>query len=471
MVIAASTPPQDDTRVFRELVQRIAERDLPAFGATLAELSRIADEDAYSGRQLVELVLRDPALTAMVLRAANAAYLGLAGRARVATVSRAVVVLGINALKSLCVSAMAVENLSAGNAYRHRVAEATGRALHAGVQARDLGAALGLRRDEAEKHFVSALLSSVGEMAFWCHGEPHAGRLEAALKSGMAASDAEQAILGMSLRQFGRDLLRIWKLDGLLIDSPEVERARQLSLHTRDGWNLAATMRAVQSVADMLGQPDAEVMRRLQANAREAAALAAALGIPEAARYILPPEERDDAAREEAPQAAPRVYPEEDAAQQARLLADLEDVARSRRDLPMLFGTCLEGMCRGAGLDRCVLCLIAPTRTQLAARLSAGLDAGGLRERLQWPWTPEIEAELQPGMVRLYSAAKPPPRFLRQAGCIDCIVATLTVDQRVIGLFYADRIPSGRPLKPSQEEEFRRFVAQTERIVSRLPKE
>ncbi|MFZ5577482.1 MAG: HDOD domain-containing protein [Pseudomonadota bacterium] len=476
----ADTLMTQDAQTFRELGQQIAATDLPAFGATLAEMFRAVDGDDVSVHQMTEIILRDPALTSMVLRAANAAYLGLSGHARVATVSRAVVLLGINTLRSLCVSAMAVESMATANSFRHRVQAALGRALHAAVQARDIGTARGLRRDAAEKQFVSAMLSSVGEMAFWCHGAQFATALDAALQSGMDGESAEKAVLGTTLRQFSRELHRAWKLDGVLVDTQDVDQALQLSRCTQKGWDTPESVRTIKDIAGYLGQAHEVTCKRLQANAEQATLLAAALGAREAAQYIqLPAADAAEsaahplmAAAEAMPPAdEPPAFPDQDPALQLRMLAEMGQVVSSRRELPMLFEACLEGMHRAVGLDRCALCLITPNRTHLVARLTAGLDASELRSRMQWPWTPELEAMLPPQLVRAFSAANPPPRALHEStGTADCLVATLTVDKKVIGLFYADRKPSGRQIAESIVDGFRGFVAQTELIVRGLPR-
>ena len=59
--------PQDT----KDLAARIAAQNLPAFGASLVAMRRVMATATASGRQMAEVILRDPALTANVLRAAN----------------------------------------------------------------------------------------------------------------------------------------------------------------------------------------------------------------------------------------------------------------------------------------------------------------------------------------------------------------------------------------------------------------
>ena len=465
---AAEAPP------FRQVAQTIARQNLPAFGTTLQEVFAATDDAAKSGQQIAEIILRDPALTSIVLRAANTASLGYAGQNKVVTVSRAVVVLGINAVRSLCLSALAVESLASASAFRPRVLAALGMALHAAVQARDLGQRQGMRREDAERLFVEALLGGVGDMAFWCHGAEHAQRMETLLGAGVPAPQAEQTVLGMTLRQFGRELLQAWDLQAVLRDSPQVALADSLSRTAQHDWSSAQTRQISQRIASMLNAPLADTQLRLQHNAEQARLLAHALGIGGATQWIAPPVEQPEvAAAEEAAVEAtdPMAATSPDLASQLRMLTEMVSVAGSRRDLPMLFQASLEGLHRAVGLDRCVLCLLSPARDRMAARLSSGQDVAALHTRLQWPWSPAAEVALRPGQVDWFSASRPAPEFLLAASDVrDCFVATLTVDQSIIGVFYADQAATQRPLTADGFEGFRRFVVQTELIVRGFPR-
>ena len=124
---------------FREFGQAIAQQNLPAFGQTMQEVFAATETDSLSGQQIAEIILRDPALTSSLLRVANSAGMGYAGQNKVLTVSRAVVVMGHNAIRSLCISALAVESMPESGPFRARLMAALGTALHAAVQAKDLG--------------------------------------------------------------------------------------------------------------------------------------------------------------------------------------------------------------------------------------------------------------------------------------------------------------------------------------------
>ena len=338
-----------------------------------------------------------------------------------------------------------------------------------------------MRRDESERLFVEALLGSIGHMAFWCHGGEFAERMDALLKAGESPAQAELAVLGMTLRQFSRELLHAWDLDAVLTDSPEVAMAEGLSRAAQQDWGNPEARKVTQRIATLLKQPIDETLSRLQHNAEQACLLATALGASAVTKWIATPaaaSEGDAPEADAAPQpAAEPAPPQADPSLQLRMLTEMSTVAGSRKDLPMLFEASLEGLHRAVGLDRCVLCLMTPARDRLLARLGAGLGVVELRARLQLQWSALLESELQAGgsersarpprggvplprnierceegsAMRWYTAEQPPPIFLSEAvGVSDCFIATLTVDQKIIGLFlrrstpHAEAVDRGR---------------------------
>ncbi len=465
----------DPAAQLHELARDIAERDLPAFGLSLRQLLEATASDSSSGQQVAEIVLRDPGLTSRVLRAANAAYLGLVGDARVVTVTRAVVVLGLNPIRSLCVSALAVESLGSGEHLASRVHQTLARALHAAVQARDIGHQLQASKATSEQWFVEAMLGHLGELAFWCFGGEQAQRLDEALRAGQDGEQAQQRILGGSLASFGRALLHAWKLDSVLRDSPEVLLAMRLSEqlgsapHPAAAWTQPQVRQTVRQIADLLGRDATQTLDRLRDNALQALQLARALGAPEAAAAIPADAEPSPPAAPEAPPADPAWAP--DPQQQLRMLGEMGQAARTRKELPLLLETCLEGLHRSVGLDRCALCLLNPPRNRLVARMAIGVETAALRQDLQWDWHAQWQTRLPPDTARWCKAASSEDRWLLDAsGAAQGFVAAFTVDEQFLGCFYADCLPSGRQLAAGQFEAFQRFVWMTHLIVRALPR-
>ena len=79
-----------------------AVRELPPLPASITEVIRACDDQDMTVGQLSQVILRDQALTANILKLANSAFYGHARR--VTTITEAVVLLGFSAVKSLAIS-------------------------------------------------------------------------------------------------------------------------------------------------------------------------------------------------------------------------------------------------------------------------------------------------------------------------------------------------------------------------------
>lgn len=472
---AASEPA---VNTISQLIRIITDKHLPAFASTLKNVFRATDSDSTTGQQIAQIILRDSALTSRVLCAANAANLGYGAHTKIATVSRAVVVLGVNALRSLCVSAAVVESMSGPRQFRDRVRDALARALHSAFQARDIGVSEGLGPEAVERLFIESLLSHIGEIAFWCYGEEFAVQMDAVLRVGTPTAEAAREVLGRSFQQFGRDLLQIWKLDFVLQNSPEVGLANRLSSAAAQGWGHPTLQNIVTEISQLYRLSGKDTCERLQRNAEAANQMAIMLGI-EGIQELLPDHAVAETIEDIAEEGQGTQYPEPDFKLQMRALTELGKVAQSRKDLPLLLETCLEGIYRAVGLDRAAICLINPDRTLLSARIVVGHQANALHALLNWPLTAQSLRALQPDLrcwrqerTKHSNHPKNPMEsalsFLFDTLPGDALLATFSVDNRPIGILYADREPSGRALDADAFEGFKSFVEQTEMVMRSL---
>jgi len=80
----------------------------------LSDILAMLEKDDSSAKKLSEIILKDPNLTARVLRVANSSFYGC--RQKVTTVNQAVMILGLNAVKCLVLSNSVYNQVSAKNA-------------------------------------------------------------------------------------------------------------------------------------------------------------------------------------------------------------------------------------------------------------------------------------------------------------------------------------------------------------------
>ncbi|MDO9635595.1 MAG: HDOD domain-containing protein, partial [Thiobacillus sp.] len=88
-----------------------SDSDFPALSEAIGAINRIASSETEGVNELSNSILRDVALTSKLLRLANVAYYSQVGGGSISTVSRAVVILGFNAVRAIALSLILFENL------------------------------------------------------------------------------------------------------------------------------------------------------------------------------------------------------------------------------------------------------------------------------------------------------------------------------------------------------------------------
>jgi len=178
---------QDDRRraLFRELAQL---RDLPPAPRTLGAIWEVLGAESSSASALADVLQRDPALCAKVLRLTNSAYFGLPRP--VVEVRAACVVLGFETIRALAVGVTTLDALGRGVGraldldafWRHAVGVAT--AAQALVRRAGL--------PDAGSAFCAGILHDVGKLVLATLSPRRFGSLDAAAQGSWLAAEAAE---------------------------------------------------------------------------------------------------------------------------------------------------------------------------------------------------------------------------------------------------------------------------------------
>ncbi len=103
--------------------------DFPALSRTIGEINRAIGDENSRANILTDIILRDIALTKKLLRLVNAAHYGAQP---ISTISRAVVILGFDAVRDAAVTLMLFEHLQNACATARRPSSAPCSAISAG---------------------------------------------------------------------------------------------------------------------------------------------------------------------------------------------------------------------------------------------------------------------------------------------------------------------------------------------------
>ncbi|WP_296945755.1 HDOD domain-containing protein [uncultured Massilia sp.] len=252
------------------LWERIRRRgDMPGFtraiNAILASM-RGEDERDFS---MAETVLSDPVLTQKVLRLANSGMYSAFGQ-RINTVSKAILVLGTEAIGHLALGLKLIEELSKTTPDSLPAHIEMEKAVLAGMVAHQVAAQAQAR--DPEEAVVCSILHSLGRMMVTFYLPEQWVLLQQAVAgqdAGAGAVDAAtKAQLGLTLEQVGRATAEHWGLPrNLIAGMRRVEPGERGEQFGHDDW-LAALGTMSSQCADSLWHNDeagAEQVQRLAA--------------------------------------------------------------------------------------------------------------------------------------------------------------------------------------------------------------
>jgi len=463
-------------------IGKLSDEKMPVFTATSSKLTTVSGDTDSSASELARIILQDASMTARVLKAANSIYYNPTGRS-ISTISRAVVVLGFETVRSLCLSIAMIESTLQGNNQAH-VAQEMSEAFHAAVQARSFAEK---RRDRSpEEVYVATLLRNLGRIAFWCFAEEDGESLERELNSSELPPDlAEKKVLGFTLQELSFSLAQEWHLGELLEkalgpDSSGEPRTTNISMgydlarSVDKGWNSPETRAEVKRIAASLYLSQDQVEKLVKANAKEAAEVARMYGAAEAGKLIPQPGIEVGGATAETRverEPNPEDFNDPDPMLQLEILRELAASIDGGTDINLLIEMVLEGISRGIGMDRVLFAMATPDRKHIKARYTIGWDALKLKNDFVFEVLPEsgnIFRHLFDTSNAVYVNRDSPYEIKRLVtenvqqltGGSPFFAMPATINGRTIGVFYADRKPSKRELDEQLFASFKHFGQQ-----------
>ncbi len=462
-------------------VQKLGESGMPVFAHTARDISLVSDSSNSGAAELSRVVLQDAAMTAKLLRVANSPIFNPMGIS-ISTVSRAVVVLGFQEVRGICLSIAVVESILKGKQKQH-VVEEMARSFHAAVQARSFARK---RKDTSpEEVFIATLLFHLGDMAFWAFAGEAAQKMDSAIQQrpDERAEKLQSDVLGFRFRDLTLGLSKEWKLGRLLDQSLEgksdknpragnVSLGYDLAMAAEKGWDAPAVSRLVERVAENLYLPVEDVEKLVKANAEEAANTAAFYGADKASDLIpVPGEKKGARATDSGAAVEVTEFPEPDPTLQLGILRELSELMESRPDFNSVLEMVLEGMYRGVGMDRTLFALRTPDHQLLVGRYALGAGNEQLRSKFQFE-TVEGKTNLFSRVIESKQAVwvgagdNPEieqlvtPQIQELTQGVGFFITPIEIHGKVIGIFYADRQPSCRPLDKDSFSSFKHFAQQ-----------
>ena len=239
-------------------------RSLPPLPIAVQRLLSVTSDPKADVRALTRIIEKDQVLTARILRVANSSFYGLSRR--VETISKAVVILGFQAVRNIALRVAMLGFQRGIDSELRPHLEAFWKHAIAVASAAEL-LATALRLPEPEVAFVAGLLHDLGKMVLMeVLGERYARLFERAEASTAPLHVREQAAFGITHTEAGQALCMHWKIPSLLTrvvathhtptDSNEAASSEDLLVHTVRVANELAKLARIGSSGNPYVEPD-----------------------------------------------------------------------------------------------------------------------------------------------------------------------------------------------------------------------
>jgi serine/threonine protein kinase len=490
------------------LIRRMKHKtDFPALSDSVSAINRLTGSDKESINRLSNTILKDYGLTNKILRLVNSVHYRRSGGGSISTISRAVIVLGFDALRNIAITVLLFEHLQdKGNA--RELKEAFLRANLAGCLARDASRQFMAR--EAEEAYVCALFHSLGQMlAQFYFPEEVSEVRKLMLQRNCSEEIASAQIFGLSFSELGIGIAQHWGFPPGLINSlrPLPEGAirkpatHDESLRVVSGFanelceaiasvpkeqRTEATRAARQRFVAAMQFSDGQLQTVLEKSFTELSELATILHV----NLIQSPFVRNVKAwtgevRESEPTAEGRalertllddpVVPDQgepgevnaygvpDAAQDI-LAAGIQDISNSLVDdfsLNDVLRITLETMYRAMGFERVLLCLKDPKSGVMLGRFGFGADTNDVARKFRIPLAdaPNVfQLAISKGVDIIIAdindpkiAGKIPDWYRKTVVARTFVLLPLLIKGNAVALIYCDRDKPGSIVIPEKE--------------------
>ncbi|MBF0473032.1 MAG: HDOD domain-containing protein [Nitrospirae bacterium] len=191
--------------------------DLPGFSRTINIVQKNVSSVRTNVNTLTDDILEDFALTNKILKTVNtASYASTHKSGKISTITRAIFVLGFDAVRNAAISMMILEDME-NQSLATDVKDSAIMSMMSGNIARDLAARIGIRN--AEEAFVCTMFHDLGKMLTTFYLPQQAEIIKKAIRRGKDETSASFAELGISFEELGAYMGKEWHFSDSVLNS------------------------------------------------------------------------------------------------------------------------------------------------------------------------------------------------------------------------------------------------------------
>ncbi|MDW3683974.1 HDOD domain-containing protein [Cupriavidus sp. CV2] len=366
---------------FETLWNRMAQQgDFPTLQFCIDNIFKTLNSDTSVG-EMAAGVLSDFSLSQKVIRLANSAmYRSFGGE--VTTVSRAILVLGVEAISHLTLGVQLLDYFSGVAINRPQASIELRQALVAGELTRALSNAQGIR--QAEEAVVCTLMHHMSRLLLVFYFAEEWERIQALCEGDPAREgQACHQVLGVTLEDIAAAAAAKWRLPSLIATSMRCQRLdAKAVLESHADWLGAIADVSSRAAALLARDAPADVVQSLlldhaQALGLQSSAVECAVRQAQALNVSMTNAELPETA-----QASPALNAGKPKDALERLQQSLLEVQREGSELPVseLAPLVLESTMQALNFSHCFLMLLNPMAKRFGARVGFG---EGMREKME----------------------------------------------------------------------------------------
>ncbi|SEQ89382.1 HDOD domain-containing protein [Nitrosomonas sp. Nm51] len=199
-----------------------SDQDLPALGASISQIVQLSSSDDESIRKLTYFVLSDVSLTQKILRLSNSVSFRAESSKAITSVSKAIFLLGFNTVKTCALAILLVDGMPGKKAeyVRYELVYA----LAASMVSREL--ARYSRFSDAEEVVVAALFKNIGRLLLAAYYPDHYQDITALIRQGShTPAQASRQILRFDLDSFAEKVMLEWEIPASIVKTLKMRSA------------------------------------------------------------------------------------------------------------------------------------------------------------------------------------------------------------------------------------------------------
>lgn len=486
--------------------------DFPALSESVSTINKITRSDKESVANLSSSILKDFSLTNKILRLVNSVYYRQAGGGNISTITRAVLVLGFDAVRNMAVTVVLFEHLqnksNAGN-----LKEEFLRANLAAILAKDISEKT-LSRD-VEQVFICSLFHNLGRLLSQYYFVDESEEIKRLVEQkSMTETAASVQVLGISFEELGVGIARSWGFPSMIVGAMRKlppgavrkatsteERMRVLSSYSNELCSLISTVepenrhkelrKVTARYGDNITLGDQVLRETMEKAFQEISQFASVIGInmrqsnfgkqmkawgaktlTGTERLVLQEEGAETVLAEAVPVGAPGSPVGNgdtlDASGiincEAILMAGIQDISNTLVEefkLNDILRIILETMYRAKNFRRVILCVRETQSNTMVGRFGFGPDAMEVAKRFRFSldFTPDIfHAALSKGVDILITdtndekiSARIPGWFRKGVNAGTFVIFPLLIKNNPVAMIYADADQAGEIVIPEKE--------------------